>query len=62
MTLEYWRELGVSWGLDEINVLRNVRKVDNILIKSELFNVKGKKKSKRTRFRDRSASGRCDRE
>ena len=58
MTLEYWREyrtqfhIGVSWGLDETNVLRNIRKVENILIKSArrvprpagLFNVEGKKK------------------
>jgi Helix-turn-helix of DDE superfamily endonuclease len=41
MTLEYWREyrtqfhIGVSWGL-----------VENILIKSGLFNVEGKKKVK----------------
>lgn len=52
MTLEYWREyrthfhIGVSWGLDETNVLRNIRKVENILIKSGLFNVGGKKKVK----------------
>lgn len=50
MTLEYWREyrthfhIGVSWGLDETNVLRNIRKVENILIKSGLFNLGGKKK------------------
>jgi Helix-turn-helix of DDE superfamily endonuclease len=50
MTLEYWREyrthfhIGVSWGLDETNVLRNIRKVENILIRSGLFNVEGKKK------------------
>lgn len=52
MTLEYWREyrthfhIGVSWGLDETNVLRNIRKVENILIKSGLFNVGGQKKVK----------------
>ena len=51
MTLEYWREyrthfhIGVSWGLDETNVLRNIRKVENILIRSGLFNVEGKKKA-----------------
>jgi Helix-turn-helix of DDE superfamily endonuclease len=50
MTLEYWREyrthfhIGVSWGLSESNVFRNIRKVENILIKSGLFNVEGKKK------------------
>jgi Helix-turn-helix of DDE superfamily endonuclease len=49
MTLEYWREyrtyfhMGTSWGLDETSVLRIVRKVENILIKSGLFNVGGKK-------------------
>lgn len=52
MTLEYWREyrthfhIGVTWGLDETNVLRNIRKVENILIKSGIFNVGGKKKLK----------------
>ena len=52
MTLEYWREyrthfhIGVSWGLNESNVFRNIRKVENILIKSGLFNVEGKKKVK----------------
>jgi hypothetical protein len=49
MTLEYWREyrtyfhLGANWGLDETSMLRIVRKVENILIKSGLFNVGGKK-------------------
>lgn len=49
MTLEYWREyrthfhIGISWGLDETNVLRNVRKVENTLIKSGLFRLGGKK-------------------
>ena len=49
MTLEYWREyrtyfhMGKNWGLDETSVLRIVRKVENILIKSGLFNVGGKK-------------------
>lgn len=52
MTLEYWREyrthfhIGVSWGLNESNVFRNIRKIENILIKSGLFNVTGKKKVK----------------
>jgi hypothetical protein len=32
-----------DWGVDETNVLRNVRKVENILIKSGMFNVGGKK-------------------
>lgn len=49
MTLEYWREyrtyfhMGTNWGLNETNVLRIVKKVENILIKSGLFNVGGKK-------------------
>jgi hypothetical protein len=52
MTLEYWREyrthfhIGLSWGLSESNTFRNIRKVENILIKSGLFNVEGKKKVK----------------
>ena len=52
MTLEYWREyrthfhIGLSWGLSESNAFRNIRKVENILIKSGLFNVEGKKKVK----------------
>ena len=32
--------------MSETNVLRNIRKVENILIKSGLFNVGGKKKAK----------------
>jgi Helix-turn-helix of DDE superfamily endonuclease len=49
MALQYWREyrtyfhMQTDWGLDETNVLRNVRKVENILIKSGMFNVGGKK-------------------
>jgi Helix-turn-helix of DDE superfamily endonuclease len=50
MTLEYWREyrthfhIGVSWGLDETNVSRNIEKIEKILIKSGLFSLRGKKK------------------
>jgi hypothetical protein len=50
MTLQYWREYRTyfhmqgDWGLDETNVLRNVRKVENILIRSGMFSVGGKKK------------------
>jgi Helix-turn-helix of DDE superfamily endonuclease len=49
MALEYWREyrthfhMGISWGLDGTNVLRNVRKVENTLIKSGLFRLGGNK-------------------
>jgi hypothetical protein len=49
MTLEYWREyrtyfhMGTNWGLNETSVLRIVKKVENILIKSGLFNLGGKK-------------------
>ena len=35
--------MGTNWGLNETSVLRIVRKVENILIKSGLFNVGGKK-------------------
>lgn len=49
MTLSYWREyrtyfhLGTSWGIDEANAYRIIKKVENILIKSGLFNLPGKK-------------------
>jgi hypothetical protein len=51
MTLEYWREyrthfhIGVSWGLDEANVRRNISKVENMLIKCGLFRLDGKKRA-----------------
>ena len=51
MTLEYWREyrthfhIGVSWGLDESNVRRNINKIENILIKSGLFRVDGRRQA-----------------
>ena len=49
ITLEYWREYrtyfhrGNSWGVNESTAYRIVRKVENILIKSGLFNLPGKK-------------------
>ncbi len=49
ITLEYWREyrtyfhLGNSWGINESTAYRIVRKIENILIKSGLFNLPGKK-------------------
>ncbi|WOB69388.1 IS5 family transposase [Microcystis aeruginosa] len=49
ITLEYWREyrtyfhLGNSWGINESTAYRIVRKVENILIKSGLFNLPEKK-------------------
>ena len=49
ITLEYWREyrtyfhLGNSWGINESTAYRIVRKVENVLIKSGLFNLPGKK-------------------
>jgi hypothetical protein len=49
MTLEYWREyrtyfhIGTNWGINETTVLRIIRKVENILINSGLFNLPGKK-------------------
>jgi hypothetical protein len=50
MTLEYWREyrtyfhMGTNWGITETTVLRIVRKVENTLLKSGLFNLAGKQK------------------
>ncbi len=49
ITLEYWREyrtyfhIGTSWGINETTALRMIRKVENTLIKSGLFNLPGKK-------------------
>ncbi|WP_216087037.1 IS5 family transposase [Stanieria cyanosphaera] len=49
ITLEYWREyrtyfhIAINWGINETTVLRIIRKIENILAKSELFNLPGKK-------------------
>ncbi len=49
MTLDYWREyrtyfhIGTSLGVDETTALRIIRKVEDILIQSGLFNLPGKK-------------------
>lgn len=49
MTLEYWREyrtyfhIGTSWGINEATAYRIIKKIENILIKSGLFNLPGKK-------------------
>jgi hypothetical protein len=49
MTLEYWREyrtyfhIGTNWGVNETTALRIIRKIEDILIKSGLFNLPGKK-------------------
>jgi len=49
MVLEYWREyrslahIGASFGLDESNVQRTVKWVENVLIKSGAFTLPGKK-------------------
>jgi hypothetical protein len=51
MTLEYWREyrthfhMSVSWGLDESNVRKNISKIENILIKSGLFRLDGRRQA-----------------
>jgi hypothetical protein len=50
LTLEYWREyrtlfhLATSWGLHESNVCRVIRRVEDILTKSQAFKLPGKKK------------------
>jgi hypothetical protein len=49
MTLEYWREyrtyfhIGTSWGINETTALRMIKKVEDVLIRSGLFNLPGKK-------------------
>jgi len=50
MTLEYWREyrtyfhLGQSWGIDESNAYRIIRKIEDLLVSSRAFTLPGKKK------------------
>jgi hypothetical protein len=50
MTLEYYKEyrtlkcIGASYGLCKINVSKTIQWVENVLIKSGLFNLPGKKK------------------
>lgn len=50
MALEYWREyrtyfhIGQSWGVDESTAYRNIRKIEDILIKSRAFTLPGKKR------------------
>lgn len=50
MTLQYWREyrtyfhLGLSWGIAESIVCRTVHKIEDLLIKSNVLHVPGKKK------------------
>lgn len=50
LTLEYWREyrtffhLATSWGLHESNVCRLIRRVEDILTRSQAFKLPGKKK------------------
>jgi len=49
MALEYWREyrtyahIGASFGLDESNVQRTVKWIEDVLIKSGAFTLPGKK-------------------
>ena len=49
MLLEYYREnrtffhLGISYGLSESNVQRNITKVEDLLLQSGYFRLKGKK-------------------
>lgn len=49
MTLSYWREyrtyfhLGQDWGVNESTAYRIIRRVEDILIKSGLFALPGKK-------------------
>ena len=50
MTLEYWREyrtlfhIAKSWGIHESSVCRIIRRVEDILTKSKVFTLPGKKK------------------
>ncbi len=49
MTLEYLREyrtyfhIGQSWGLNESNIYRIIKKIENILVQEKDFRLPGKK-------------------
>ena len=49
MTLMYWREyrtefhIGVSYGISEASVCRTIKKIEDALIKSEIFHLSGRK-------------------
>ena len=49
MTLAYWREyrtyfhIATDWGIHESNANRIIRKIEDILIKSQVFSLPGKK-------------------
>lgn len=53
MTLEYWREyrtffhIAKSWGIHESSVWRTIRRVEDVLTKSQTFNLPGKKQLQR---------------
>ena len=50
MTLMYWREyrtefhIGLTYSVSEATVCRTIRKIEDALLKSELFHLPGKKK------------------
>jgi Helix-turn-helix of DDE superfamily endonuclease len=50
MTLEYWREyrtffhIANSWGIHESSVCRIIRRVEDILTKSKVFTLPGKRR------------------
>ena len=50
MTLEYLREyrtyfyIGKSWGLDESNVYRTIKKIENILLREKDFSLRAQKR------------------
>jgi len=49
LTLMYWREyrtefhIGLAYGVSEATVCRTIKKVENVLIKSQQFHLPGKK-------------------
>src|SRR5512135_1990374 len=49
MTLMYWREyrtefhIGLTYGVSESTVCRTIKKVENVLIRSNQFHLPGKK-------------------
>lgn len=49
LTLMYWREyrtefhIGLTYGVSEATVCRTIKKIENVLIKSQQFHLPGKK-------------------
>lgn len=59
MTLQYLREyrtqyhIGIDWGVSESTVCRTIQKIENILIRSRVFSLPGKKELRKREKEER---------